>query len=110
MVSAVNDSVVPPITVKGIVEVTNVWSGLDETAVMAAVPWPTDVTNPGDITPVVGHTTPVVQTVATAVLLEYHWVVIGYDGMPLVTSCVVGADENVPIASSWLVRPGDASD
>ena len=43
-----------------------------------------------------------VVTVATDVLLELQLVVIAGLVRPLVTSCVMGAAEKVPMASSWL--------
>ena len=44
----------------------------------------------------------VVVTVATDVSLELQVVVMAGLPRPAVTSCVVGAAEKVPIASSWL--------
>jgi hypothetical protein len=43
-----------------------------------------------------------VVTVATDVSLELQVVVTGGVARPLVTSCVIGAAEKVPMASSWL--------
>ena len=60
----------------------------------------------------------VVVTVATDVLLELQLVVMAGlllvqlvgPARPAVTSCVMGVAEKVPMASSWLDCPGDATD
>jgi hypothetical protein len=60
-----------------------------------------------------GHT---VVTVATVGVLELQLVVIFWLAipsrlvMPLVTSCVMGTFEKVPMSTTWLVRPGDATE
>jgi hypothetical protein len=52
----------------------------------------------------------VVVTVATPVLLELQLVVMSGLARPAVTSCVMGTEEKVPMAKSWLASPGTETD
>jgi hypothetical protein len=104
MVSEVICSAAPFVTVNVATPVTTLVSGFDATAVIATEPCVTAVTSPG----VAGQLAAMFrlafageQTVATPGLLEIH--VTWYWPVAVVKFCVAGDDENVPVATSWLV-------